>query len=170
MIPYKILLVRNEFRIEDHKTYIAPVIRTVTGGYYNHIAIEVNGAIIEAVGKGIIRTPIEEWTGVSTRHVLEMIPPKPLTNAEYVRLRKLVGTKYGYGDMVRAGVWYLVEKRWGLEIGTPYNGKGYICSELACLLLGIDWFIVPHEFETLPMLRRGRRYRTYEGVYPVLVH
>jgi hypothetical protein len=161
-MKYRILLVKNKFRLTNPITYLSALIRLVTKGTYNHVAIEVDGVVIESVGEGVIIRSYEDWEKGGNRQVLPLVPT-PMTEEQYINLLSLIGKPYGYMDIIRAGWHFIITRRLGLKRKNPFNGEGYICSELATLLLGIDWFIVPNDFQYIDYLVK-------EPVFHTILH
>ena len=161
MKKYRILLVNNHWKANEPLTYLSALIRFVTGEY-NHVAIHVEDTdeVIEAVGQGVICRTFQEWYDGGNRTVLPMLPPVEMTEAQYYKLKGLIGKRYGYFDLIRVGWHFLVTRKLGLKRKQPFNGKGYICSELATLLLGVEWFIVPNDLQYLKFLKKGKLFET----------
>jgi hypothetical protein len=163
MITYDILLVHNKLRLTKPITYLSLLIRLVTGGRYNHIAIRYNDRVIESIGKGVIDTSYEEWFDRSDRRVLPMHVPFSISKKRHSLLMSRIGNHYGIWDLLSTGVYFILKKRLGINVPKPINGCGDICSELALILLDIDDVLVPHEFETLSDLVKGLEFETYEN-------
>lgn len=162
LFNFRIFLVHNKLTIE-RITWLSLLIRIFTFGRYNHIAVEVeiHGQmyVIESIGKGVCFRSYEKWAGGSNRIVLPMLPMAPMPLETFHKLLSAMGEPYGFGDLLRIA-WYFINVRWfGREVKVK-NGKGWLCNEIGCLLMGYDWLIVPNEFQYAPGLVRGEEFTT----------
>ncbi|MHC2992055.1 hypothetical protein OB13_10815 [Pontibacter sp. HJ8] len=158
MVPFKILLVHNRFRWAQPITYLSLFIRVFTCSKWNHIAIE-QGDVIESIAKGVTPKTRKGWESVSDRIVLPLEVPSELLKGD---LSKALGKPYGVRDLLRVG-WHIILSKWfGLEPKPMKNGRGYICSELAAMLLGMEHphLVTPADFEHMPFLKKGEVFET----------
>jgi hypothetical protein len=160
MKKYKILLVHNKLKLNDPITWLSYIIRKVTGGFYNHIAIQVDNIVIESIGQGVVRWTYNEWESRGNRVVLPMHVPFEISKSAHNLLISRIGNHYGKWDLFATGIYFLLTKRLGLRVRKPINGSGDICSELGLMLLGIEDILVPHEFEFRRELVKGESFET----------
>src|SRR5688572_27657789 len=163
LINFRILLVHNELNWHPI-TWLSLLIRMFTFGLYNHIAVEVDLygclTVFESTGEGVRVRPFSKWATHANRRVLPLVPMSGgMDVATFKKLLEMLNEPYGFGDLLRIA-WYFINARWfGRKIAVK-NGKGFICTEVGCLLLGIDWLIVPNEFQHAPGLIRGEEFET----------
>lgn len=155
----QILLVHNKFHWLDKLTYLSYLIRVGTCSKWNHVAIRIDDYVIEAVGKGVVKTPYRDWLVYSDRQVL------PLTvdgvfNTDLVL--SMEGTGYGFMDLWERLKEIKREKWDGKTEYIERDRKGVICSDLACIGLGIPKDLVPADLVTLPYLLHGEVFTTHK--------
>lgn len=141
----QILLIHNKFNWNQPLTYLSYGIRVVTCSKWNHIAIRIDGRVIEAKGDGVTISNYDDWETRANRIVKPMIPKEGVTlYLEDVLFTE--GEEYGFLDLVESFNRIRTEK-WN---GGNYIGKdrkGLICSDLACILLGLPKIYNPADFE-----------------------
>lgn len=147
----QILLVHNRFHLLQPITWLSYFIRVFTCSKWNHLAIMVQDAtgtwVIESIGQGVTIKPVAEWLTHADRIVLPLTPRKEVDASEVLRLK---GKPYGFLDLVQI-LRHIKATRWdGKPKWEGKNYKGYLCSELGCLLMGFDAFLTPADFEYLP--------------------
>lgn len=147
----QVLLVHNRFHFTHPITWLSYFIRVFTCSKWNHLAIRVQNAsgdwVIESIGKGVTVKTYEEWLTYANRIVLPLTPRKQVDATEVMNLK---GKPYGFLDLVQI-LRHIKATRWdGKPKWAGKNYKGYICSELGCLLMGFDAFLTPADFEYLP--------------------
>lgn len=155
----QILLVHNEFDILDKLTYLSYAIRIGTCSKWNHVAIRIGDTVIEAIGKGVMKKPYEEWYTHANRQVLPLQVNNPRT-AGINHVLLTVGSKYGFGDLVERFKEIKREKWDGKSEYHEKDKPGFICSDLGCILLGIPKDRVPGDFVSLPGLTPLPEYTT----------
>jgi hypothetical protein len=158
----KILLIHNRFRWSDPVTWLSKLIRIVTNSRWNHVAIEHNGVVTEAIGAGVMSKSYSDWCNHSDRLVLPLEVEHDLEMLK--RLLQCDGMGYGYMDLWQI-FRYIQRTRWNGENYT-WNGstkifKGYTCSELAAVVLGLEQphLYMPCDFEHLPY-QKGQIFET----------
>jgi len=155
----KILLVHNRFSLLSPITWLSLFIRIFTCSKWNHIAVEHPGGVVESVAKGVTPKTKEAWLKHSDRIVQELHYDGPLA----VELAKLQGKPYGLFDLLRI-CWHIVRVKWfGVDVAkVPHNSRGFVCSELAAVLLGLEHphLVTPADFEHMPHLVKGELYET----------
>ena len=153
----QVLLVHNRFRLFRPVTWLSYLIRVVTCSKWNHIAVRVGNQVIEAIGEGVVVSDIDTWLNHSDRIVLSLVPAKEVHPEVIMSLK---GQPYGFRDLIQI-FRYIVATRWN---GKPdWKGKnfsGYICSELACVLMGIEGFVSPADFATMEGFTKGEEFTT----------
>jgi len=147
----QILLVHNRFHISRPITWLSYFIRMFTCSKWNHLAIRVQDEfgdqVIESIGKGVTVKTYAEWLVYANRIVLPLTPVKQVDATEIMLLK---GKPYGFLDLVQI-LRYIKATRWdGKPDWNGKNYKGYLCSELGCLLMGFNAFLTPADFEYLP--------------------
>jgi hypothetical protein len=156
----KILLVHNKFRWLSPVSYLSLLIRIFTCSKWNHIAVE-QGLVVESIGKGVTPKTKEDWLVYSDRIVQEMLYDGPVK----IELLTLIGKPYGLFDLLRIA-WYIMRVKWlGMDVAkVPHNSRGYVCSELAAVLIGLEnpHLITPSDFEHMGLLK-GQLYHTYKS-------
>lgn len=155
----KILLIHNRFRWLSPVSYLSLFIRIFTCSKWNHIAIEREEGVVESIGKGVTPKLKEDWAVISDRIVQELLYDGPIA----LDIALLYGKPYGLFDLLRVG-WYIILTKWfGMDVEkVPHNSRGYICSELAAVVLGLKnpHLITPADFEHMPHLTKGTTYHT----------
>ena len=129
-------------------------IRQLTQSYWNHIGMFVEdvykqGFVIEALGKGVVSTPIEKYIG-NKWYDLKVIQIKEEAfedKEEYdkgvalaiSRMRLSIGKKYDWWAIVWLGIKYLSRAYWNKgakhipERFNPFQSRyKFFCSELVC--------------------------------------
>jgi hypothetical protein len=153
----KILLIHNKFRLLQPITWLSLFIRVFTCSKWNHIAVE-QGDVVESIAKGVTPKPKEVWLKASDRIVQELLYDGPVQ----VDLLTLHGKPYGAFDLLRIGA-HIIRVKWlGRDMGKiPHNSRGYVCSELAAVLIGLEnpHLVTPADFEHLG-LPKGDLYHT----------
>lgn len=147
----QILLIHNPLVLYKPSTYLSYLIRKVTKSHWNHVAIRVNDVVIEAVGKGVILTKYENWVNRTKRDVLPMYVPY---DVDISKILSLEGEPYGHLDLLIYGLELI-----GI-VKSAGNYRGYLCSELGCILINESKLMYPGEFEHHPSLIRGEIYKT----------
>lgn len=132
---------------------ISIAIRTLTKSFFNHVGMYVediykNGFVIEALGGGVVKTPIEKYLS-EKNHILRVVRVKEeafedkieyqrgLTTA-ISRIRAKVGSKYDWWAIVWLAFKYLgkgsyKKAREYVPIGNPLQKREkFFCSELVC--------------------------------------
>lgn len=157
----RILLIHNRLRWHP-LTWLSLAIRMFTCSKWNHVAVELNGVVWESIGKGVIKTPLQEWLHKSDRVVLPLIP-----EAEYggFAIEAVEGQPYGFTDLIQIAL-HIIRTRW-FATGNNWNGKdgtrpGWFCSELVAVVLGIDrpHLLMPCDFPFLRGLKAGEEFET----------
>lgn len=157
----QILLIHNEFSWSEPITYLSYGIRVVTCSKWNHIAIRIDDRVIEAKGDGVTIVSYDEWKTRANRIVLPMIPKKHVElYLEEVLFTE--GVDYGFLDLIQMLKRIKATKWNGKEDIELKDKKGLICSDLACILLGLPKIYMPCNFEYKfhKLLIRGSEYRT----------
>lgn len=142
----QILLIHNKFNWRQPLTYLSYGIRVVTCSKWNHIAIRINDRVIEAKGDGVSISNYDDWFSRSNRIVLPKIPRKHVTlNLEEVLFTE--GESYGFLDLIES-LKRIKQERWdGNTAQGIEDKKGLLCSDLACILLGLPKIYSPADFE-----------------------
>ncbi len=110
-----------------HNNLISKGIRGITGSYWNHSAILVNGYVYEAVYPRIKKTPYTEWLELHN-YELKLIDYELINDPN-----ELVGLRYDLGIFVNELCFYLTK----LEYFTNRNdSKKWFCFELSAYLVG----------------------------------
>jgi hypothetical protein len=149
--------VHNKFNWFRPVTYLSYLIRVVTCSKWNHIAIKIDNQVIESIGKGVVLSDWGKWVAHSNRIVLPLMPEKAVNPNELLNLK---GQRYGFFDLIQI-FRFIVATRWNGK--STWNGKnfsGYVCSELACVLMGITGFVTPGDFEYMPGFVKGTEFIT----------
>lgn len=155
----QILLVHNRFHFLQPITWLSYFIRVFTCSKYNHLAVKVDGQVIESIGKGVIITDWQTWLAHADRLVLPLTPTKQVDATEILALK---GKPYGFRDLVQI-LRYIKAIRWdGKPKWEGKNYEGYLCSELGCLLMGFSAFLTPADFEYMPDFIKGEEFRTHK--------
>lgn len=160
----QVLLVHNKFSFTRPLTWFSLLIRIFTCSKWNHVAIRIGDNVIESKGDGVTLKTYEEWFVHSNRIVLPRIPKESTMLAvESVLMCK--GLTYGFLD-----VWerFLRIKhiKWDGKDPSTFvfkNHKGLICSDLACILLGLPEIYMPSELEYYDGLINGEEFITYKS-------
>jgi hypothetical protein len=110
------------------KNIISKGIRFITGSYWNHSAILVNGYVYEAVYPRIRKTPYKEWLelhkDIELKHIFDTLKNDP---------NELVGLRYDLGIFVNELCFYLTK----LEYFTNRNDVNrWFCFELSAWCIG----------------------------------
>lgn len=156
----KILLIHNRFRLFTPLTWLSLAIRIFTCSKWNHIAIEHEGGIVESIRSGVTPKTKQDWLVHSDRIVL------PLTVSDYADVDFSVyhGKPYGFIDLLVIA-WYIMRVKWfGMELKRmPKNHSGFICSELAGVIINLEnaHLVTPADFEYMQNLEKGEEYHTY---------
>jgi hypothetical protein len=153
----RILLVHNRFHFSRPDTWLSYLIRVFTCSKWNHVAIQVDEQVIEAVGKGVCVSSYSDWLGHANQIVLPLLP---MNNPDPAAILALSGQPYGFLDLVQH-LRYIVATRWnGQPEWKGRNFRGYVCSELAGMLIGKEGFVTPADFEHLPGFLREPEFTT----------
>lgn len=143
-------LLKSGDKILVHTRGLAPVsfsIRHLTGSFFDHIGqyeeeVDKKGYVIEAVGKGVVRTPIEKY--LPKKYYLKVVRLRPeafkdpqeykdglQTSRE--RIYAKIGTKYDYWAIAWLGCKYIF-KGWfkKIPINLFQSREKVFCSELIC--------------------------------------
>lgn len=156
----KILLVHNKFSWVKPLTWLSLIIRMVTCSKWNHVAILIDNKVLESKGNGVHISDYDDWFKHSNRVVLPMTPDKVDMN-NYELMIKAEGLTYGFLDLFER-FRRIVSTKWiGNNTFVNHNHKGLVCSDLACILLGIPEIYMPSELEFYPGLKKGLEYITY---------
>lgn len=157
----EIYLVHNMFHAMQPITWLSYLIRIATCSKWNHLAIRIGEVVIEAIGKGVIVTPLKEWMQHSDRMVL---PRVPLIDYDTKQIAELEGRPYGFADLI-AMLGYIKKTRWdGNSKFKVRNRAGYLCTELGGILIGYDGLLFPAEFEHLAGFETGCEFQTMRGL------
>jgi hypothetical protein len=135
-------------------------IRVFTCSKWNHLALRVGDQVIESIGQGVTLSPWEKWEAHADRIVLPLTPDKPVDPREVMGLH---GKDYGFLDLIQI-LRHIKATRWdGKPKWEGKNYKGYLCSELGCILMGVDSFLSPGDFEYLAGLTKGEEFTTVKN-------
>lgn len=146
-----VILVHNPFQLFRPITWLAWLIRAVTKTYYNHCALVLvdneEVYIVEALGKGVVKTPIKYWQTRAKREITIL----PIM-AQPDRITVHVGKRYDWPSLFYLGLIRVPLKKcstltWlGLVPRNPE--KKLYCYELAALVHQCpNWHsILPEEF------------------------
>lgn len=129
-------------------------IRMLTESFWNHSGIYVidlnkKGFVIEALGRGVVKTPIKKYIN-NKNYILKVVELKKEAfkdREEYqkgldlaiLRMRSSVGRKYDWWAIVYLGILYISKGFWNK--GAKYlpkrfnpfqSRKKFYCSELVC--------------------------------------
>lgn len=140
-----------------HTNGFSPIswgIRILTESAWNHsgmIVIDDDGKIwvIEAVGRGVVKTPIEDYLNNTKKYRLKVSRFREdafKDRKEYTdgiltavrRMREAVGKKYDYKAIAWLGLVYLFKGLYKkgkscIPIGNPLQSRNkFFCSELVC--------------------------------------
>jgi len=157
MVEIKKELLKSGDKVLFHTKGLSPVsigIRMLTESFWNHIGGYVNeidkkGYIIEALGNGVIKTPIEKYLN-NKNYILKVVRLKQEAfkdEEEYrqgleisrQRLYDRIGEKYDWWAIVYLGILYISKVYWNK--GAKYLPKRFnpfqsrqkfFCSELVC--------------------------------------
>lgn len=157
----QILLVHNRFHILQPLTWLSYLIRVFTCSKRNHLAIRVKDGggdiVVESIGQGVTESNFEDWLIHSDRIVLPLTPLRQVDTSQILNLK---GKPYGFRDLFQI-LRYIKATRWdGKPDWKGKNYKGYVCSELGCLLMGYNTFLTPADFEFMPDFIKGEEYTT----------
>ena len=128
-------------------------IRELTGSFWNHtglyyIDLYNQGFIIEALGGGVVKTPIEKYLD-EKRSVLRVVRIKPEAFRDILeydsgialaigRIKDKIGLKYDWGAIAWLGIKYIFKGmykkgRTFIPVGNPLQSREkFFCSELIC--------------------------------------
>ena len=128
-------------------------IRKLTQSFWNHVGvyyedIYLNGYVIEALGGGIVRTPVDKYLD-EKKNILKIVRfSKEAFNddKEYKsgiglfveRMKQKVGSKYDWGAIIWLGFKYIFKgsyksARQYVPIGNPLQSRDkFFCSEIVC--------------------------------------
>jgi hypothetical protein len=157
MIPISKELLKSGDKVLFHTkgfSLISFGIRMLTESFFNHVGgyveeVDLKGYVIEALGKGVVKTPIEQYLN-NKNYILKVVRLKREAfkhNLEYEqgletsrqRLYERIGQKYDWGSIVWLGIKYIIKGYWNK--GAKYIPKQYnpfnsrykvFCSELIC--------------------------------------
>jgi|SRR3990167_748939 len=128
-------------------------IRQLTQSFWNHTGLYYidlfnNGFIIEALGGGIVKTPVEKYLGEkkSIVRVVRVRPEAFKNQPEYDsglvvainRVKNKIGFEYDWGAIAWLGIKYMFKGvykkgRRYIPIGNPLqNRERFFCSEIIC--------------------------------------
>ena len=132
---------------------ISWAIRTLTESFFNHAGMYVedlyrNGFVIEALGRGVVRTPISKYEN-NRHYITKIVKVKEAAfkdnweyrNAVYTAVKKMreaVGRSYDWWAIVYLGIVYFMkgsykEARKHIPVGNPLQSRNrFFCSELIC--------------------------------------
>jgi hypothetical protein len=118
----------NYITVNGHfaHSFISKLIRLFSMGRVNHISVEYNGVVYEAVeGRGVIETPVTKWDSST---VVESYTIKIKNKDAERNLRKFIkeqkGKKYDYLGVL-SFIWVFL---------SPKKGK-WFCSELGAVAI-----------------------------------
>jgi len=129
-------------------------IRMLTESFWNHVGMYVSdinkeGFVIEALGRGVVKTPIEKYIN-NKSYILKAITLRPEAfkdEEEYreglklaiSKMRLSVGQKYDWWAIVYLGILYISKGFWhksAKKLPTRFNPlqsrNRFFCSELIC--------------------------------------
>lgn len=128
-------------------------IRQLTQSFWNHVGlycedIDKQGFVIEALGNGVVKTPVEKYLGEKS-HILKVVRVKQEAfedEFEYQRglataigrMRSKIGSRYDWWAIVWLGFRYLgkgsyKKAREYVPIGNPLQSREkFFCSEVVC--------------------------------------
>ncbi len=150
-------VLKNGDILSVHTNGFSPIswgIRILTESAWNHsgmIVIDDDGKIwvIEAVGRGVVETPIEDYLNNTKKYRLKISRFREdsfKNKKEYDdgiltatrRMRESIGKKYDYSAIIWLGLVYLIKGlykkgRSYIPIGNPLQVRNkFFCSELVC--------------------------------------
>ncbi len=137
-------------KILFHTKGFSPVsvgIRFLTKSFWNHVGQyeeeDSGGYVIEALGKGVVKTPIDKYIG-NRSYILKAVRLKEESfkdHEEYIkgletsrkRMYHRIGSKYDWWAIVWLGFKYTI-KGWFKKtpINLLQNREKFYCSELVC--------------------------------------
>lgn len=158
MIPIKKELLKSGDNILFHTKGLSLIsigIRMLTESFFNHVGkyvegeISKKGFVIEALGKGVAKTPIEKYLD-NKNYILKVVRLKQEAfkdKEEYdkgleisrQRLYDKIGQKYDFWAIVYLGILYISKAYWNKGAKylpkrfNPFQGRQeFFCSELVC--------------------------------------
>lgn len=134
-------------------SFISIGIRMLTESFWNHIGmyiidIDKRGFVVEALGRGVVKTPIEKYID-NKNYILKAVSIKPEAfkdQQEYEiglglamsRMRAAIGQKYDWWAIAWLGFKYAFKgtykkTRRYIPIGNPLQSREkFFCSEVVC--------------------------------------
>ena len=185
MIPINKELLKSGDNILFHTngfSLISIGIRMLTESFFNHVGVyveEVNykGYVIEALGKGVVKTPIEKYLN-NKNYILKVVRLKQEAfkdEKEYYRglgtvrqrLYEKIGQKYDWWAIVWLGIKYLAisyyrKGRKYIPLGNPLQSRQkFFCSELVASV-----FYNISSISKYPNLFAGNKYQDVSTTTP----
>lgn len=117
-------------------SFISKMIRIVSGGFYNHVSIQIDGVIYEAhINCGVRRVELSEWDNSTVYSSRSFYVPPKRQKQVIIWLDKQVWKKYDLLGVL-SFVWIFIKQK---------KGKFY-CSELAMIALMKSFGIFSEEY------------------------
>lgn len=161
MIDKKLL--KNGHIILFHTKGFSPFswgIRALTQSHWNHCGLYVDGHVIEALGKGVVKNPIDNYIG-NKRYDLKIVALRPeafMGTEEYnlgiekavAYVQKMVGVKYDWGAIIFLGLKYILKgckKKFPIANNLFQSREKFFCSELICTACYNISSMIPYLFQ-----------------------
>ena len=166
MSKFEKILFKSGDKILFHTRGFSPFsmgIRFLTKSFWNHVGqyekeVDSKGYIIEALGKGVVKTPIEKYIN-NKSYILKAVrlrgdafkdleEYKKGLQTSRERMYDKIGKKYDWWAIVFLGCKYIFKgylKK--VHINIWQNRERFFCSELICLNDGLISSINPYLYE-----------------------
>jgi hypothetical protein len=141
------VLFRNEFIWDEPMTYLSAAVRFFTKCFYNHCAIIIKDwdipFINESNAKGVITRPMQEHIERTKTKIIILRPKFAFDEKEFcIRANSLLGTKYGFSDLLFYQLLYRVTGIWKGRTEQAAINDGMVCSEYVAWCYNLpNWWL-----------------------------